>query len=85
MIRKAITMLKVEDPDSGAAEVLAAMSEHYMLEGITGWSLQDDKGKPVECDQAGHPCVHRRRTMTSCSTTWWTRPTTCTPNRYYSL
>ena len=35
VIRKAITMLKVEDPDSGAAEVLAAMSEHYMLEGIS--------------------------------------------------
>ena len=51
VIRKAITMLKVDDPDSGAAEVLAAMSEHYMLEGITGWSLQDDKGKPVEASK----------------------------------
>ena len=51
VIRKAITMLKVEDPDSGAAEVLAAMSEHYMLEGISGWSLTDEKGKPVEADK----------------------------------
>lgn len=51
VIRKAITMLKVEDPDSGAAEVLAAMSEHYMLEGISGWTLVDDKGKPVEADK----------------------------------
>jgi hypothetical protein len=52
VIRKAITMLKVEDPDSGAAEVLAAMSEHYMLEGISGWTLVDDKGKPVEADKS---------------------------------
>ena len=52
VIRKAITMLKVEDPDSGAAEVLAAMSEHYMLEGISGWSLVDEKGKPVEADKS---------------------------------
>jgi hypothetical protein len=51
VIRKAITMLKVEDPDSGAAEVLAAMSEHYMLEGISGWSLVDEKGKPVEASK----------------------------------
>ena len=60
VIRKAITMLKVEDPDSGAAEVLAAMSEHYMLEGISGWTLVDEKGKPVECDKIGHPPLHRR-------------------------
>ena len=52
VIRKAITMLKVEDPESGAAEVLAAMSEHYMLEGIESWSLTDAKGKPVECDKS---------------------------------
>ena len=51
VIRKAITMLKVEDPDSGAAEVLAAMSEHYMLEGISGWTLVDEKGKPVEASK----------------------------------
>jgi hypothetical protein len=56
VIRKAITMLKVEDPDSGAAEVLAAMSEHYMLEGISGWTLVDSKGKPVECDK---PAIRR--------------------------
>ena len=51
VIRKAITMLKVDDPDSGAAEVLAAMSEHYMLEGIESWTLQDAKGKPVEASK----------------------------------
>jgi hypothetical protein len=56
VIRKAITMLKVEDPDSGAAEVLAAMSEHYMLEGIAGWTLIDEKGKAVECDK---PAIRR--------------------------
>ncbi len=52
VIRKAITMLKVEDPESGAAEVLAAMSEHYMLEGISGWTLTDDKGKPLDADKS---------------------------------
>ena len=84
VIRKAITMLKVEDPDSGAAEVLAAMSEHYMLEGISGWSLVDGKGKPVECDK---PAI--RRSLPSIPTSswmsWWTKRTTCTPSRYCSL
>lgn len=51
VVRKAITVLKNDDPDAGAAEILAAMSEHYMLEGIESWSLVDARGKPVEADK----------------------------------
>lgn len=51
VIRKAIQMLRLEDPDAGAAEVLAAMAEHYMLQGITDWTLTDDKGKGIEVDK----------------------------------
>lgn len=52
IIRKALMIVRTEDPDAGAAEILAAMSEHYMLQGIEAWSLVDEKGKPVEPDKA---------------------------------
>jgi hypothetical protein len=44
----AVQILKFEDPEASAAEVLATLTEHYMLMGIESWSLVDIKGKPVE-------------------------------------
>jgi hypothetical protein len=46
--RNAVAIVKREDPDAGTAEILAVMTEHYVLEGIESWSLVDAKGKPVE-------------------------------------
>lgn len=48
VIRKSMQLIRTEDPDAGTAEYLAAMSEHYMLEGIEAWTLVDEKGKAVE-------------------------------------
>jgi hypothetical protein len=48
-IRKAIGMLYLEDPEASAAEVLALLTEHYLLFGIAGWSMVDEKGKPTAC------------------------------------
>ena len=56
VIRKALDIVRTEDEGAGAAEVLAAMSEHYMLEGISAWTLTDDKGKRVEVDK---PAIRR--------------------------
>ena len=60
VIRKAITMLKVEDPESGAAEVLAAMSEHYMLEGIERLDDHRRQGQAGRMRQGRHPPLHGR-------------------------
>lgn len=50
--RNTMVLLKTEDPDASAAEVLAVLTETYLLLGITGWSLVDAKNKPVEVSRA---------------------------------
>ncbi len=47
-IRNAVSLLKSEDPDASTADVLAALTEGYVLNGVASWSLVDAKGKPVE-------------------------------------
>lgn len=51
-IRQAIAILKSEDPDSSAAEILATLTEHYVLFGVESWSLVDEKDKPVPVSRA---------------------------------
>jgi hypothetical protein len=46
-IRNQIRVIRGEDSASSTGEVLAAMTEHYLLFGISSWTLVDDKGKPV--------------------------------------
>jgi hypothetical protein len=46
--RNTMLLLKTEDPDASTAEVLAALTETYLLVGIESWSIVDAKGKPVE-------------------------------------
>ena len=36
------------EPDATVADVLAALTETYLLVGIESWSLVDAKGKPIE-------------------------------------
>ena len=50
-IRNAIKILKADDPGSGAAEVLSAMSVQYIVHGIEAWSRVDKAGKPIEADK----------------------------------
>ena len=41
-----------DDPQSRAAEVLAALSEGYVLHGIERWTLRDVSNKPIEVTKA---------------------------------
>jgi hypothetical protein len=46
-IRKQMYVIKAEDEAASTGEILAAMTEHYLLFGIEAWTLVDDKGKQV--------------------------------------
>lgn len=50
--RNTMILVKTEDPDASTAEILAALTETYLLVGIESWSLQDAKGKPVPVSKA---------------------------------
>jgi hypothetical protein len=46
--RNSIVMLKNEDPDATSGDILATLTETYLLGGVESWSLVDERGKPVE-------------------------------------
>jgi hypothetical protein len=46
--QNAVLVLKSEDPDSSTADVLAALTETYLLSGVESWSVVGVDGKPVE-------------------------------------
>jgi len=46
--QNAVYVLKSEDPDASTGDILAAMTESYLLSGIESWSVVDADGKPVE-------------------------------------
>lgn len=46
-ILKAVQLMQTGDEDVETAEVLALLTEHYLIYGIESWSLEDDKDKPV--------------------------------------
>ena len=46
--RNAIALLKGEDPDVSSAEILATLTETYLLLGVRSWTVVDAKSKPVE-------------------------------------
>jgi hypothetical protein len=50
--RNAFLVLKAEDPDASTAEVLAVLTETYLLLGIESWTVQDARGKPVPVSKA---------------------------------
>ena len=47
-IRNAIAFAKADDPDISPADLLAILTEGYVLHGVESWTLQglDDKGRP---------------------------------------
>ncbi len=47
-ISKDLVVLRSGDPDSTAGDVLAVLTEGYILRGIESWSLVGDDGKPLE-------------------------------------
>ncbi len=46
-ITKAIGFIETEDPDTRPAEVLATLSEFYVLMGIERWTILDERRKPL--------------------------------------
>ncbi len=50
--RNAIFVLKSEDPESSIGDVAAVLTEQYLLNGVIGWTLVDDKGKAIEVTRA---------------------------------
>lgn len=53
-IRKCIAFNESDDESGRAAEILARLSEGYLLFGIEAWTVVDDKGKPVP---VGHTAI----------------------------
>lgn len=51
-IRHGISLLEREDSDAYTAEVLAVLTEGYVLHGIEAWTLVDERGKPVPVSRA---------------------------------
>jgi len=51
-IRNAAIVLRTEDPDASVAEILATLSEQYLLFGVESWTLADAKGKPLPVSRA---------------------------------
>lgn len=46
--RNAVSLQRNEDPNVTTADILATLTEGYLLNGIESWTLVDAKGKPVE-------------------------------------
>ena len=46
-IRKSLAFVESDDRDARAAEVLATLTEAYLLFGIERWTVLDERGKPV--------------------------------------
>jgi hypothetical protein len=51
-IREDAHYLKQIDPDVSIGEILATLTTGYIVHGVTGWSLVDAKGKPLDCTRA---------------------------------
>ena len=46
--QNAVFVLKSEDPEASTADVLAVLTEEYLLAGVESWSVVGVDGKPVE-------------------------------------
>lgn len=46
-MRNALAIMYTEDPDAGFDEVLAVLSEKYILHGVESWSLVGPDDKPI--------------------------------------
>ncbi len=50
--RNTVIVIKQEDPEAGAAEILAGLTEVYLLSGVESWTLVDAKGKALDVNRA---------------------------------
>jgi hypothetical protein len=51
-ISKDIEVLRSMDPDATAGDVLAVLSEGYIVRGVESWTLLGEDGKPLEVTKA---------------------------------
>ena len=51
-ISKDIGVVRLEDPDATVGDILATLTEGYILRGIESWSLVDEDGKPLPVTKA---------------------------------
>ena len=51
-ITKAVAFIDTDDEGTRAAEVLATLSEFYVLMGVERWTLRDASNKPLEVSKA---------------------------------
>jgi len=51
-ISKDIEVMRAEDPDATAGDVLATLSEGYIVRGVEAWTLVGEDGKPLEVTKA---------------------------------
>lgn len=51
-VRKQLALEKDDDPGMGAGEILAILTESYLVYGIESWTLKDEDGKPLEPSRA---------------------------------
>jgi hypothetical protein len=47
-MRNEVRVLKTREEEASTAEILATLTEAYLIHGIESWTLVDDKGKPLE-------------------------------------
>lgn len=50
--RNEVIILKQEDEQATTADILALLTETYLVSGIESWSLVDEKGKPLPVSRA---------------------------------
>ena len=50
--RNAIIVLKQDDEQADVADILASLTEVYVLVGVESWTLLDARNKPVEVNRA---------------------------------
>lgn len=50
--RNAVYLLRAQDDEASIPEIMAVLTEHYLLLGITGWTLTDEDGKPRPATRA---------------------------------
>lgn len=46
-VRNAVGFARAEDPDLPPAEILAILTEHYIVHGVEAWTVVDETGKPL--------------------------------------
>jgi hypothetical protein len=46
-MRKVIALVYHEDPEASVADILGALTEHYVLLGVESWTLVDARNKPI--------------------------------------